>query len=634
MLDSGISPLSRWDFPSPSGELWWSGGTNPRFYTWRVSVHQDSPTQHGSTTTQTPREYNCLDIDVDDWIASPTGNVWRVMSVISKSTTEAQLVIEDWNRFNTFKSFQGNATPVAGPFVIFQTNEVGEPLFAELDAGFATARFYAKVDSYFKYLNPSRNITVTQIDHDFKVGDKLSIETDGKYHIATDNNITSYVGNVTQILSSRHFMFEPVTRVVQLKSAYGYSVGTKLYYKDNELTDQKGSKLMYIITTPAIPSTIVGRNMNPALNNGDKFLINDYEVTVGSNVSSIVDFINNDETQSLYTASEVGSPTVTTGTLVTTYGLVGGFVPFSATINGHQVDFTSSTSGMTRYGMPVADENDMIEAITAAGIPNITATVSRSFVSLTNTAGGPITIVNVQNDTNGAPFAGNGSVSGLPINTPASTETAISITRLDGGHLRFRTVDGSANVPEILGLAESRSGRYPQALVVEQGIRKGDTYIVEDMDQRDSLSVLVGDSAFVIDSGNGEWSNWFYTTTGWIMTGNQDSARTDADVLTLIVNHDDVDGELLIGTVSNNSRVIDISVNVIEPFDGDVELNIGDENDNSRLISHDIIDLETVGVYSASPSYVYKEGGDTDLVAYFSNTGSTQGQMKIIISYT
>ena len=216
----------------------------------------------------------------------------------------------------------------------------------------------------------------------------------------------------------------------------------------------------------------------------------------------------------------------------------------------------------------------------------------------------------------------------------ASIDTAISITRLDGGELRFSNHPSMDNdIVNILGLSTSRSGRYPQALTVEQGIRKGDTYIVEDMIQRDTLNVLIGDSAFVIDTGNGEWSTWFYTTTGWVLTATQDSARTDADVLSNTITHND-NGNILIGTVSNNSRVIDISIAVSEPFDGDVILNVGDSADNSRLISDDVIDLGNIGTYSANPSYVYKQGGDTDLIAYFDSSGSTKGVMKVIISYS
>lgn len=632
VVDGSVIDEQRWDNPNPLGELWWSGGQTPRYYTWQATVRLESPTQHGSISTQTPRTYNCLDIDVDDWIASQTGDVWLIRSIKRKTANEAVIIVEDWNRFNTFRSFQGMGAISSGQHVIFQANEVGESLFSDLVENFASTRFYAKVNSYFKYLNPTRNITVEQQNHGFVVGDKLSIESDGKYYKASNNNISTYVGIVTQILSTKHFMIDPITRIIQLKDAYGYEVGTKLYYGDDGLTDEAGSKLMYLVTSKEIPSSISGTNTNPTLINGNKFRINDYEVTTGTTISSIVDFINNDPTQDIYVANEVGSPTSVSGNLSTTYGLVGGFVPFSATINGVLVTFTSSTSGSSRYGMPVADEYDMVEAINNANIPNISANVSVAFVQLTNSTGGSINIVNSQNDTNGAPFAGIGSVSGLPLNTSASVDTSLSITRLDGGELKFRNVEGTPIT--TLGLSDSRSGRYPSVLVVEQGIRKGETHVVEDIPQRDILSVLVGDSAFVIDSGNGEWSTWFYTTTGWVLTATEDSARTDANVLSLIINHDVDSGELLIGTVSNNSRVIDISVNVIEEFDGDVTLNIGDIGDNSRLISDEFIDLQTTGVYSSTPSYIYKDGSDTDLVAYFNNNGSTKGQLKIIISYS
>ena len=199
---------------------------------------------------------------------------------------------------------------------------------------------------------------------------------DGKYYLTNDDNISTFVGVVTQIISTRHFMVDPVTRITQLQAAYGHSVGTKLYYKGDILTDERGSKLMYIVTAPAIPSSTIGNKSNPVVNDNSKFYINDYEVTamMTDTVGSIVDFINDDPTQDLYTASKVGSPTIIEGRLNHVYGLVGGFVPFKASINGVELSFTDSTSGMVRYGIPVADENDIIKVINAASIPNIVAT--------------------------------------------------------------------------------------------------------------------------------------------------------------------------------------------------------------------------------------------------------------------
>ena len=51
-------------------------------------------------------------------------------------------------------------------------------------------------------------------------------------------------------------------------------------------------------------------------------------------------------------------------------------------------------------------------------------------------------------------------------------------------------------------------------------------------------------------------------------------------------------------------------------------------------MSEDIIDLTEIGTYTFTPSYVYDDGGDTDLNAYLDAATSTTGQLKIIISYS
>jgi len=98
------------------------------------------------------------------------------------------------------------------------------------------------------------------------------------------------------------------------------------------------------------------------------------------------------------------------------YGIIAGYVPFSASINGVTVNFTTTTSGAAAYGDPsVADANDMISDINAAGITDIVASlVNGSELKLRHNAGGAITIVNISADLNGNNFAGTNSVSSLP----------------------------------------------------------------------------------------------------------------------------------------------------------------------------------------------------------------------------
>ena len=53
-------------------------------------------------------EYNGLDIQVGDWIAgATTGTCNRIVSISAKTAT-VTMIVEDWLRYNTFRSSIGN----------------------------------------------------------------------------------------------------------------------------------------------------------------------------------------------------------------------------------------------------------------------------------------------------------------------------------------------------------------------------------------------------------------------------------------------------------------------------------------------------------------------------------------------
>ena len=184
-----------------------------------------------------------------------------------------------------------------------------------------------------------------------------------------------------------------------------------------------------------------------------------------------------------------------------------------------------------------------------------------------------------------------------------------------------------------LGLFSVQNGRVPDVMLVENWDRKSN-YVVQTPSERDALiSLLKGDECFVVDTGNGEWSKWLYDGVKWTLIATEDSARTDADVLTIEIDHT-ATGSVIVGTVSNHSRVTDVTIEVVESFDGEASLSVGDAGDFSRLLSDDIVDLETVGTYTNTPSYVYEPGGDTDIVVYCDFAGSTTGRVKVIVSYS
>jgi hypothetical protein len=73
---------------------------------------------------------------------------------------------------------------------------------------------------------------------------------------------------------------------------------------------------------------------------------------------------------------------------------------------------------------------------------------------------------------------------------------------------------------------------------------------------------------------------------------------------------------------------------VTQAFDtSDATITIGDSGDADRLMEDDDIDLQSVGTYNSQPGYQYSGGSDSDIVAYFNVGTSTQGSIKVAVTY-
>ena len=186
-----------------------------------------------------------------------------------------------------------------------------------------------------------------------------------------------------------------------------------------------------------------------------------------------------------------------------------------------------------------------------------------------------------------------------------------------------------------LGVFSVHNGRPPLAVTVEQGLRtSGGTTVVANVFALNALSAQTGDTAYVIDSGNGEWKFMIYNGSSWIQLSDEDSADVDAKTITATVAQSGGSGNTTIGTVSNNARITLVSVEVTQAFDDvNATLKVGDSGDNDRLASDVMIDLTSTGTYAMQPAYQYTSGSDTDIVAYLNIGTSTQGSAKVLVSY-
>ena len=98
-----IANDSKMDTNDGQGDKWWFQVVQTQIL--QMTVTADVTAQaHCSHLTRKDFEYNGLDIQVGDWIAgATTGLCCRIVSISAKASI-VQCVVEDWLRYNTFRS--------------------------------------------------------------------------------------------------------------------------------------------------------------------------------------------------------------------------------------------------------------------------------------------------------------------------------------------------------------------------------------------------------------------------------------------------------------------------------------------------------------------------------------------------
>ncbi len=639
---TSITGHAQWSENDGQGDKWWSGGSNAKYYQWEI-VGTVTSQAHGSHLTRKDFEYNGLDIQVGDWIAgASTGLCCRIVSISAKSATSVTMVVEDWLRYNTFRSSIGNGIFGAGFCVVFQLNENGHPMLDPVPVSITSSDFYLNINSRFQYLNPQMHYVLDQTSHGFSSGDVISITSSG-FAKTTSATASKTIGTVTNPgPGANQFMLRPNTRIIDFNPAIPGSVGDFLYTDNSTAggltTTSTSGKIQFLKIADAIPTSVTGSVVDPTATANDVIEINETAVTLtGGALSQSITDINGSTSTHGVTASSSPSPsTATTSTESLAYGLVGVYPGGVITINGTTVNFTTTTAGQAAYGIAVGIGADIIADVNAANVPNITASASGSDVVLTNATGGAITIVNVTNDGNGSPVAGANSGTGWELSTGASSGAFLKLTRSDGGEI---LLDQTTGTPlNTFGIFSVHNGRHPLAVTVEQGIVAGGggggTTVVADITARNALSPTTGDTVYVIDSGNGEYAFFVYNGSAWNLLADEDSANTDANTLSATVTQGGGSGTTAVGTVSDGSRITLVSIEVTQAFDdANATLTIGDSGDTDRLVTDAELDLTSTGTYAIQPAYQYTTGSDATINAYLNIGSSTQGSAKVLVSY-
>ena len=639
---STINGEAQWPHNDGAGDKWYSSGTNPKYYQWEVTATVTAQA-HGSHLTRKDFEYNGLDIQVGDWIAgATTGTCCRIISISAKTATSVTMIVEDWLRYNTFRSSIGNGIFSTGQAVVFQLNENGHPMLDPVPTSITSADFYLNINSRFQYLNPQLHYVLDQTAHGFSAGDVVSITASG-FAKTTSATAGKTIGTVTNPgPGPNQFMLRPNTRIIDFNPAIPGSVGDYIYTDNSTAggltTTSTSGKIQFLKISDAIASSITGSVLNPTVTANDVLEINETAVTLTSTtLAQTISDINGSTSTHGVTAATTPSPTTaTTATLSLAYGLVGVYPGGEITINGTTVTFSTTTAGQAAYGIAVGIGADIVADVNAAAPTNITASLSGSNVVLTESQGNAITIVNVLNDGNGNPVAGASSGTGWELSTSASTGSYIKLTRSDGGEI---LLDQTTGTPlNALGIYSVHNGRPPLAVVVEQGIVAGGggggTTVVADITARNALSPTTGDTVYVIDSGNGEYAFYVYNGSQWNLLADEDSANTDANTIDTTVTQAGGTGTTAVGTVSDGSRITLVSIEVTQAFDdANATLTVGDSGDTDRLVSDDLIDLTSTGTYAIQPAYQYTTGSDATINAYLNIGSSTTGSAKVLVSY-
>ena len=648
---SSINGKTVWPHANGSSDRWYSGGSSPKNYQWTITFTVTAQA-HGSHLTRKDREFNGLDVSVGDWIAGASdGKCVKIISVSAKSSTTVTCVVEDVARYNTFKSNTGNGIFGTGSAVVFTLNESGHPMLDPLPSGIVSSDFYANVNSRFQYLNPQLNYLLDKTSHGFSVGDVIAVSNQGTFVKANSALVDKSFGVVVESgPGPDQFMISPNNRIIDFVPAIPGNAGDYVYADtDGDLTTSNTGKIMFLKIKNAVETNTIGTTTNPTIVDGTAVTFNGVSHTFNgsgteSSLSEIISQINGLSGASV-TASSSPAPTVVNSSASgTAYGLVGGYTNFSAIFNGGSgnvtVSFTTNTAGQAAYGQNVAIPEDMATDINAASIPNLTASFTTSVLTLTEANGNAINIFNDTSDANSKPFVGASNVSGLPSFISASTGNKLKLVRTDGGPINI--FDNSGTFEANCGIFSVHNGSFPLAMNVEQGLKNATVTVVADISARNNLSPTVGDQAYVLNAGDGEWALYLYDGSAWSKVSDEDSANTDAQTLTRNVTAP-LSGfgnsqNFAMGNVSPGGKIQSISVDTHTAFTGgsqEATIEVGTTLDNDQLHGPTENDTTEVGTYISNPEFVHPSTSTSEyeINLRVNHYGATAGNVTVKVTY-
>ena len=643
---SNIVGTEYWPHPNAADDPWYDGaGITRKFYRWEITFTVEEQT-HGSNLTREPFVYNGLDVTVGDWIAgSADGKCLRIVSISEKEKGTVTCIAEDYLRYNTFKSPNGNGRFNAGSIVIFSLNEEGNPIIDPLPSS-ASFDFYVLVTSRFAYLNPQTNYVLDEIGHNFSKGNAISVVPEG-YVQSSAQTADTMIGVVTEVGPGPDlFMLLPNNKIYDFDPALPGTQGEYVYVDSaGELSNVSSTtkRPVFLILKDAEASISEATEQSSSIPNGNSIILNSVPIEFNgiggeSNTTEMAQQINNETSNHNVVASVIPFPSIAESNVTQlSYGQVGGFVPFSGYIDSGSgnvfVEFSSNTAQQAGLATPL----DLKTDIDSYNIGNLVVNADEETITFEDLNGNVISLANAGLDQNLTPLFGDASITGFPLLTPQVTEDKLVLTRSDGGEILI--FEDSTVFRDATGIVSSHNGRLPLAMNIEQGVRTGGIYVVADINARDNIVPLVGDQAYVTNKGDGEWGLYQYTGSEWVIIATEDSAATDARTFEETFTIPYAGNALVeVGNVSAGRKITEVTATVNNAFDGNVEVLVGFDS----VGEYDLLfasagdsDLTVPGIYKTTPDYYYPENNTQDrvIVVSFNDADATTGNITIKVTY-
>lgn len=639
-----IFALESWLYDDGYGDPWWQGSTGAPCR-WTITADVYSAT-HSSHLTRVPQIYNALDLVPGMWVfGDGEAKALKIVSILSVTDSQIQCVVEDVDRYNTFADPAQTGVGIFSPgrnLIFFELGDDGLPILNPLPANTDIASV-SQVEARFRVFNPVVENRFFQVNHGFKEGQVLKLDPTTGMFVQANSNDLYVVGTVTAVgPGPNYFYLAPSTKIItNLEPGLPGSAGDVIWLDattGDRTTEQTGSLApLYVKMTNEVTCFTIGTVANPTTWDGTTIKLNNHTITfsdVGGPVST-VDIL-----------STINSYTTNTGVIASMGS------PATMVVGGTQYPTNTPTSDMEFEvnGVPITVAQspsvnfgtggdigwwDVIRAINEQTFNHgvyASFDTNTGYVNFRNDAGGDITFTNVTPSTTTGSFKTLTDMLGVSASNPAASADFVQLVRSDGGQITITDVIGSFTADT--GLKSAANGSLPLGLVVDKTMNANSNYMVVDIVARDALTNLKsGDQVFVQSADDGEWALFVRVGSSWTKIADYDSAKTDADTLEITITPES-DSVITLGTVSSDSRIVNVTVVVSEAFDGtNPVITIGTTLDSSAITGSGNNDLTAVGSYETSTSYTYSGAGEGDIVVYFTSGSSSTGVAKVIVSY-